>query len=676
MNCGPTAILMASACITGGSLGYDGDEITALISWMDDNIPTYDGVGEDYNGNNTNIDELATTASSYLGIEAEAFSSGSLDALYAQLYAGRPVVVAVPTQGSNNDPSDVMVAGYGHFMLLVGMTPTHVILNDPGRSASSNADHRDYTIESFLTYWEGSGVSFGEVTGAVSGDITSCTVVDSTLSLAGYVTSSDGVEKWSITVDDGGSPLAEGYPGIEYAEVNSEIDVAAYADGSTHYAGLWGRSGTGTTAEVDTCAFTVTCRSGASFQCVTGDVHSFDSCGGDEGVYDNCASSEVCIDTSSTTATCSLSCGNGSVDSGEDCDGAALDGETCLSQGYDAGALGCSSSCSFDVSGCEFYTCGDGNVTSGEECDGSDLDGETCTSRGYDAGTLRCSSTCHYDVSSCESYTCGDGNVTSGEDCDGSDLDGATCASLGYDSGTLRCSSSCYYDTAGCANTEDCRDGVDNDGDGDEDCLDSDCDGDASCAPTISSTTCTSYGRGATATCTINGTNFLGTDNVYIGCFNMTSVTLSGTTRLTVAGDWICNCSLDYQDVSYRHPGSSSGSVCGDAYKACDTMSSSTTTGDARIDTVSPAYGYRGSSYSIYFTGCNLCSSGGTTATYIANVITSGASCSGSADQVVVTGDIGASAPTGIQDCAVAQGSGYACSDSEKDCITSCFEIR
>jgi lysyl endopeptidase len=45
-------------------------------------------------------------------------------------------------------------------------------------------------------------------------------------------------------------------------------------------------------------------------------------------------------------------CGNGTIEAGEDCDGGDLGGQTCESLGYASGALACSSSCQFDTSGC------------------------------------------------------------------------------------------------------------------------------------------------------------------------------------------------------------------------------------------------------------------------------------------------------------------------------------
>ncbi len=48
----------------------------------------------------------------------------------------------------------------------------------------------------------------------------------------------------------------------------------------------------------------------------------------------------------------SAQCGNGVRETGEDCDGADLGGETCQSLGFDSGILACDGGCGFDTSGC------------------------------------------------------------------------------------------------------------------------------------------------------------------------------------------------------------------------------------------------------------------------------------------------------------------------------------
>ena len=45
-------------------------------------------------------------------------------------------------------------------------------------------------------------------------------------------------------------------------------------------------------------------------------------------------------------------CGNGIVETGEQCDGGNLGGQTCVTLGYSSGTLSCTSACAFDTSGC------------------------------------------------------------------------------------------------------------------------------------------------------------------------------------------------------------------------------------------------------------------------------------------------------------------------------------
>jgi formylglycine-generating enzyme required for sulfatase activity len=136
-----------------------------------------------------------------------------------------------------------------------------------------------------------------------------------------------------------------------------------------------------------------------------------------------------------------LTCGNGAIDPGEQCDGDQLGGATCESLGYNAGPLRCGDDCQFDRSGCGGY-CGDGMKNGDEECDGEDLADATCASRGFHPGVLACGPDCKLDVSHCGGH-CGDGQVNGDEVCDGFDFGGETCTTRGFYGGTLGCSDDC-----------------------------------------------------------------------------------------------------------------------------------------------------------------------------------------------------------------------------------------
>ena len=84
-------------------------------------------------------------------------------------------------------------------------------------------------------------------------------------------------------------------------------------------------------------------------------------------------------ETTSSTGEPPAACGDGNLDDDESCDGADLGGQSCLSQGFDGGELGCLDNCTFDLEGCT--ACGDGQTDPGEGCD----DGNTMAGDGCDA---------------------------------------------------------------------------------------------------------------------------------------------------------------------------------------------------------------------------------------------------------------------------------------------------
>lgn len=97
-------------------------------------------------------------------------------------------------------------------------------------------------------------------------------------------------------------------------------------------------------------------------------------------------------------------CGDGVAEGTEECDGDDLGNATCVGEGFDGGELGCNpTTCTFDTSGCTTDPiCGDGVIDTGEECDGTDFAGATCLTLGHTGGDLACSpATCLYDETGC-----------------------------------------------------------------------------------------------------------------------------------------------------------------------------------------------------------------------------------------------------------------------------------
>ncbi|MFV8749601.1 proprotein convertase P-domain-containing protein [Nannocystaceae bacterium ST9] len=228
-----------------------------------------------------------------------------------------------------------------------------------------------------------------------------------------------------------------------------------------------------------------------------------------------------CIDDCTIdTSNCSL-CGDGVVTGAEICEPGVLQGETCGSQGFDDGVLGCNADCTgFDVSNCT--DCGDGMVEGNEQCEANDLAGETCNTLGFlGGGTLACSNTCTFNTGMCTNEFCGDGIKNSNDQCDcgnqginctAAQLGNQTCSSQGFSGGALACNSpnNCQFDTGACYS---CGDGAINPGE--------QCDG-----ANLGGATCVSQGflGGGTLSCNgscgFNTAQCVNVANPYVACAN------------------------------------------------------------------------------------------------------------------------------------------------------------
>ena len=149
-------------------------------------------------------------------------------------------------------------------------------------------------------------------------------------------------------------------------------------------------------------------------------------------------------------------CGNEQLDEREPCDGERLNGQTCASVVGEGsfGRLKCKSDCSgFDISGCSDIsggnTCGNTSIDTGENCDGNLLNGQTCATvkgAGY-TGTLLCKSDCSdFDTSNCYEKC-----VPDDMKCEGLSLQ--VCNNSGQWVETQVCESFCDVDNGGCLST-------------------------------------------------------------------------------------------------------------------------------------------------------------------------------------------------------------------------------
>jgi len=306
-------------------------------------------------------------------------------------------------------------------------------------------------------------------------------------------------------------------------------------------------------------------------------------------------------------------CGNGVIEGEEVCDGTALDGEDCTTQGFDGGQLLCADDCSGYISaGCSNFACGNG-IAEGpmEVCDYMDFAGSTCQSEGFDNGFLACSLDC-MTLRTDGCGTCGDYIVDDEEVCDQFLTLGQTCESQGYSSGQLDCMPDCLtYDFSQCIMCgNDIIDGVEP------------CDG-----PDLAGADCVSEGYvGGTLACTndcaldISGCNTCGNDLVDPG-EGCDGANLDGETCASlglVAGTLTCAPSCQFDFTSCEIPGVPFGSDSGytgyeieGAPLPCDNIvATGTATGLGDDNNITAPIGFTFTFYGVGYTNINIQSNG------------------------------------------------------------------
>jgi hypothetical protein len=175
-----------------------------------------------------------------------------------------------------------------------------------------------------------------------------------------------------------------------------------------------------------------------------------------------CADEYACQDG---VCTSTLTCGNGRLDAGESCDGTLMRYDECrdVNSKYTSGTLGCSDSCTYDVSNCCYIydkdvlrcgVCGNNVLDTGESCESSNKK-ECPTIQGYE-GVQSCDSSCEWGVCTSNDY-CGDNVVTGDEECEQNTVPIPSCNDLDGYAGTQTCNDTCTGWNA-CEPTEKCGD--------------------------------------------------------------------------------------------------------------------------------------------------------------------------------------------------------------------------
>ena len=162
-TCGPTSTAMTISYITGEPL--DSFLVQELVESLNQSWPC---------GSVTNTDMLA----GLLDDRGILYSLKYFDAndVVDAMLANHPIITPVYTQNTATGQMD-LVNDVGHFMVIVGVTSTQIIANDPGRSSESNGSYHPFTLDDYIQAWYENG-SFRGIEVISAGSICSCTDQD------------------------------------------------------------------------------------------------------------------------------------------------------------------------------------------------------------------------------------------------------------------------------------------------------------------------------------------------------------------------------------------------------------------------------------------------------------------------------------------------------------------
>lgn len=142
MNCGPTAALVLGAYYK--RFDPETADLESLLDWLYAEGLIYpQAYAEYYDGNVTNVWHLEQILEDFFLLgEVKRNNSLDYDFLRQELVKGNPVIVGVNI--------NMNATSFGHFMVVVGLSDTEVIVHDPGKTYG---EYNHYSLNKFQASW-------------------------------------------------------------------------------------------------------------------------------------------------------------------------------------------------------------------------------------------------------------------------------------------------------------------------------------------------------------------------------------------------------------------------------------------------------------------------------------------------------------------------------------------
>ncbi|HLD58550.1 MAG TPA: SMP-30/gluconolactonase/LRE family protein [archaeon] len=112
--------------------------------------------------------------------------------------------------------------------------------------------------------------------------------------------------------------------------------------------------------------------------------------------------SGYCCNGTTTQQSQCAQCGNNNIETGETCDPpGSINPAACTTTGGYPGTQTCATDCKSWNACTSTQSCGDGTINGTETCDGTNLNNQTCITQGYNSGTLACNANCTFNTGQC-----------------------------------------------------------------------------------------------------------------------------------------------------------------------------------------------------------------------------------------------------------------------------------